>query len=232
MQTAAPEVTSPSEEPEGPLVAAPAQVHEAPREPASRRYVVAAVGDSLTDARSRGGRYLALLRERCPQSVFENFGRGGDMVNMMRRRFESDFTPRVSEFTHLLIFGGVNDLYSDLSAGRTPARVEADLTFMYDAAHAHGLRVVALTVAPWGGFRHYNERRGAATRELNDWIRAARARGAVDHVVDAYALLSCGDPEVLCPEYMRPSRDGLHFGTRGHEVLGEALHRDVFADCL
>lgn len=202
--------------------------------PPRRRYVVAAIGDSLTDSRSpRGGRYLAYLRERCPESRFENFGRGGDMVNQMRRRFVSDVLPRARQLTHILVFGGVNDLYSDVSAGRTVEDIEGDLSFMYEAARERGLGVIALTVAPWGGFtRRYSERRGAATRELNDWIRAAPARGAVDHVVDAYAVLSCGDPERLCPEYAHPVPDGLHFGPRGHEVLGEALHREVFADCL
>ncbi|MCZ7687032.1 MAG: SDR family NAD(P)-dependent oxidoreductase [Sandaracinaceae bacterium] len=203
------------------------------RPPPRRRYVVAAIGDSLTDSRSpRGGRYLAYLRERCPESRFENFGRGGDMVNQMRRRFVSDVLPRARQLTHILVFGGVNDL-SDVSAGRTVEDIEGDLSFMYEAARERGLGVIALTVAPWGGFtRRYSERRGAATRELNDWIRAAPARGAVDHVVDAYAVLSCGDPERLCPEYAHPVPDGLHFGPRGHEVLGEALHREVFADCL
>ncbi len=35
--------------------------------PAGRRYVVAAIGDSLTDTRSGGGKYLKLLGERCPR---------------------------------------------------------------------------------------------------------------------------------------------------------------------
>jgi lysophospholipase L1-like esterase len=232
-------------EPERPIAQAPRDVPPAvaptepeppsdePPPPTRRHYAVAAIGDSLTDARSGGGRYLDYLRQRCPESRFENFGVGGNMVNQMRRRFVSDVLPRADELTHVLVFGGVNDLYSDLTAGRTNDRIEADLAFMYGAARERGLRVIALTVAPWGGFtRHYNERRAGTTRALNDWIRGEHARGAIDHVVDAYALLSCGDPERLCPEHMRPFRDGLHFGARGHEVLGEALYRDVFSDCL
>ena len=202
-----------------------------PPEPARRRYAVAAVGDSLTAARSHGGGYLAYLRERCPESRFEDFGRGGDMVNMMRRRFERDVLPITTELTHVLVFGGVNDLYSDLTAGRTPTNISEDLSAMYAAARERGLGVVALTVAPWGGSRRYNDSRGAATRELNEWIRGTASGRATDHVIDAYTLLSCGDPERLCPAYQRPWRDGLHFGPGGHEVLGEALYREVFADC-
>jgi lysophospholipase L1-like esterase len=194
---------------------------------------VAAIGDSLTDARSHGGKYLDLLRERCPKSRFDNYGKGGQMVNQMRRRFADElFGPGRPAYTHVIVFGGVNDLYSDLTAGRTPAKIEADLTLMYQTARQHGARVVALTVAPWGGFtRYYNASRGAATLELNRWILAQRDAGAVDATVDAYKLLSCGDPERICPTYLPPFTDGLHFGAEGHKKLGEALLDQVFASC-
>ncbi|UQA58329.1 GDSL-type esterase/lipase family protein [Polyangium aurulentum] len=200
-------------------------------------YVVAAVGDSLTDARSNGGKFLDELRKRCPQSRFDNFGKGGDMVNQMRRRFERDVLGAKTSsdkqgYTHLIVFGGVNDLYSDQTALRTPAKIEADLSAMYAAGKARGMRVVALTVAPWGGFQKwYNPSRAGATGELNDWIRGRKAAGEVDAVIDAFALLSCGEPEKLCPAYMEPFKDGLHFGPKGHDKLAEALSRDVFADC-
>src|SRR5437899_2691707 len=54
-----------------------------------RKYAVAALGDSLTDPHSHGGKYLDVLRARCPESFFESWGKGGDMVNMMRRRFKA-----------------------------------------------------------------------------------------------------------------------------------------------
>jgi lysophospholipase L1-like esterase len=195
--------------------------------------VVAAMGDSLTDARSHGGRFLDVLRERCPRSRFDNYGKGGQMVNQMRRRFSDElFAPGKPAYTHVIVFGGVNDLYSDLTAGRTPARVEQDLGLMYQEAHRHGAKVVALTVAPWGGFtRYFNASRGAATLEVNRWILARRDAGEIDAAVDTYALLSCGDPTMLCPKYMTPYRDGLHFGDAGHELLAQALFAQVFANC-
>ena len=103
---------------------------------------VAAMGDSLTDARSNGGKFLALLHDRCPKSRFDNYGKGGQMVNQMRRRFAQDlFAPGKPAYTHVIVFGGVNDLYSDLTAGRTPAKIEQDLTLMYQEARRHGARV-------------------------------------------------------------------------------------------
>jgi lysophospholipase L1-like esterase len=196
------------------------------------RYVVAAVGDSITDARS-GGRYIEYLRKRCPESRFDNYGKGAEMVNQMRRRFARDVLgPSKPKYTHVIVFGGVNDLYSDLTAKRTPAKIEKDLTQMYEMSKERGIEVIAITVAPWGGFsRYYNARRGGTTLEVNRWIGQQQQEGKIDHVVNAYSLLSCGDPEKLCPAFVPPFNDGLHFNAKGHNKLGEALYKDVFADC-
>jgi lysophospholipase L1-like esterase len=204
-----------------------------------RAYVVAAMGDSLTDARSHGGKYLDVLRRHCPESRFDNYGKGGQMVNQMRKRFARDVLgePKVPgadkpRYTHVIVFGGVNDLYSDLTAGRTVAKIEADLGHMYQAAKQRGIRVVALTVSPWGGFSHYyNSSRAATTHELNRWLLARPQAGEVDSVIDTFLLLSCGDPERLCPAFTAPFNDGLHFNEGGHQKVGELLYQHVFADC-
>jgi len=214
------------------LIALPGPALADPPPPTRAPVVVAAMGDSLTDARGSGGKYLALLRTRCPMSRFDNYGVGGQMVNQMRSRFGELFAPGKPAYTHVIVFGGVNDLYSDLTAGRTPAKIERDLRLMYDEAHRHGAKVVAVTVAPWGGFtRYFNASRGAATLEVNRWIFAQRDAGEVDVVVDAYKLLSCGDPTTLCPSYMPPNKDGLHFGDEGHKRLAQALFAQVFSSC-
>jgi lysophospholipase L1-like esterase len=194
---------------------------------------VALVGDSLTDERSHGGGYVRYLAERCPASRFENFARGGAMVNQMRRWFEERVVPAPrGTYTHVMVFGGVNDLYSDETAGRTTAKIEADLAAIYAEAKAGGARVVALTVAPWGGFtRWFTPHRADTTRELNAWILAERASGAVDVTLDAHALLACGDPERLCPRFEAAHSDGLHFGAAGHEALGRALYEAEFETC-
>jgi lysophospholipase L1-like esterase len=196
--------------------------------------LVAAMGDSLTDARSHGGGFLDVLRARCPNSRFDNYGVGGQMVNQMRRRFVDEvFAPGKPAYTHVIVFGGVNDLYSDLTAGRTPAKIEKDLARMYEEAHQRGAKVVAVTVSPWGGFtRYFNASRRAATLEVNRWILAQRDAGAIEFAVDAYRLLSCGESTTtLCPGYMAPYKDGLHFGDEGHKRLGETLLAQVFTSC-
>lgn len=194
------------------------------------------MGDSLTDAKSGGGGYLGYLKKQCPRSRFDNYGKGGQMVNQMRKRFATDVlgegVPDKPAYTHVIVFGGVNDLYSDQTAGRTPEKIEGDLLRMYKAAKGKDMRVIALTVAPWGGFTSYfNDHRSKTTREVNQWILAQPAAKTVDHVIDAFSLLSCGEPDKLCPSVAAPHKDGLHFGAGGHEILGKELHEKVFADC-
>lgn len=144
------------------------------------------------------------------------------MVNQIRGRFEHNVLPILHRYSHVLVFGGVNDLYSDLTAGRTTEKITTDLTRLYTASRLRDVQVIAFTVAPWGGFkRYFNARRGEATLRLNDWIRKQGTLGTVRHVIDSYALLACGD--ALCPEHHEPFRDGIHFGPTGHASLGEAL---------
>jgi lysophospholipase L1-like esterase len=216
-----------------PARAAPERSTSAPSARPRRRYRVAAFGDSITDERSGGGGYLRQLRRACPESQFDNFGRGGDMTNQIRRRFEVVLPSLQAKYDTLLVYGGVNDLYSNLTAGRTNDRIEADLSAVYAAARDKGLFVVAVTVSPWGGFkRHFTADRGRNTRLLNAWILGARTTGLVDLAVDSYPLLSCGNPDEMCRDYQGPGQDGLHPGPRGHELLGQALQEQAFEDCL
>jgi len=238
-----------SRSPEQPLSAAPATASSPPAQPSARapepssaapapsvgaphHYVVAAVGDSITDPRSHGGGYLDYVKQRCPNIEIDNYGRGGTMVNQMRRHFDEEIAASPKRYTHLIVFGGVNDLYSDLTAFRTPEKIETDLSYMYSAGKARGMQVIALTVAPWGGFtRFFNASRADATHSVNSWIRDEPRKGQVDHVVDAYALLSCGDPDTLCDRFFKPFKDGIHFGPDGHRLLGAALYQAAFSDC-
>jgi lysophospholipase L1-like esterase len=185
---------------------------------------ILAIGDSLTDTQSQGGGYLKGWRNRCPDCRFTNIGRGGAMVNQMLWRLRRHLSEFPEHYSHWVVFGGVNDLYSDVTANRTLEKIERDLTEIYQLGHTHASIVIAITVAPWGGFRRwYTEGRGSNTRSLNEWIAQAQKRGVIDIVIDAGASLSCGDPMQLCPDLMAPFRDGLHFGSEGHRRLGESL---------
>ncbi len=201
---------------------------------AKQVYVVAAMGDSLTDPKSQGGKYLTLLASRCPKSRFDSYGKGGNMVNQMRRRFERDvFGEGTGEtrprYTHVIVLGGIGDILSNETAKRSARLVEADLSSMYEMARAHGAKVVALTLPPWGGFKGYDAARHAMSMEVSRFVRAAPGEGLVDHAVDIFPLLSCGDANKLCDDYAW--KDHLHWSPKGHDVVGEALYKDVFSDC-
>lgn len=190
------------------------------------------LGDSLSDEAVGGGGFVKALRERCAGVTFDNRAKGGFMVNQIRKRLEAEVLPEGGRYSHAIVFGGVNDLYSDQSANRTLPRIQSDLTKIYDALKARGTDVIAITVTPWGGFkRWYTPARGESTLALNAWILTKADNGLLAEAVDAYPLLSCGDPERLCPELAAPFKDGLHFGKLGHRKLTEALLAGPFRTC-
>ena len=190
------------------------------------------LGDSLSDEKVGGGGFLRILRERCKQATFDNRAKGGFMTNQMRKRLEAEVLPEGRTYSHAIVFGGVNDLYSDQTANRSLARIEGDLSRIYSALQKQGTRVIGITVTPWGGFkRWYTPERGQNTLALNRWILQQPAAGSLEAAVDAYPLLSCGDPARLCPELSLPFKDGLHFGKGGHERLAKALLEGPFRSC-
>lgn len=208
-------------------------------EKSGKRYSVAAIGDSLTDARSRGGKYLEYLKRRCPESRFDNYGRGGETVLQMRRRFSREVLgiprdrrhPR-PQYGQVIVFGGVNDLLRG-AHGRPARSIITDLDAMYRAAEGAGVSVIGVTLSPWAGYtRYYNAQRAAATGEVNAWIRGQGSAGRLTFVLDSHQLLACGDEGRLCADYeLTWIRDGLHFNQAAHERLGEALISGVFSDC-
>jgi lysophospholipase L1-like esterase len=193
---------------------------------------VLVLGDSLSDEAVGGGGFVKLLRERCRGASFDNRAKGGFMVNQIRKRLETEVLPQGTRYSHAIVFGGVNDLYSDQTANRSLARIQSDLDKIYEALRRRGTDVIAVTVTPWAGFkRWYTPERGQNTLRLNAWILDRAANGVIEDALDAYPLLSCGDPERLCPELSAPFKDGLHFGKLGHEKIAQALLAGPFRAC-
>ncbi|MBL8740554.1 MAG: SGNH/GDSL hydrolase family protein [Myxococcales bacterium] len=197
------------------------------------RYVVGAIGDSLTDEKSHGGQYLEVLRERCPKSTFLGFGKGGNMVNMMRKRFlrdvYADGTPEARKLTHVIILGGLGDILSNETAFRTAKKIGADITTMVGWAHERGAKAYVLKLPPWGKMKAFNAERGAMTREVNAWIDSEVAEKRIDATFDTRAVLACGNVDVLCDE--NAWKDGIHWSEKGQRAIGDALHKALFSDC-
>ena len=190
------------------------------------------LGDSLTDEKVGGGGFVKILREQCSQVSFDNRAKGGFRVNQIKKRLETEVLPEGRHYSHAIVFGGVNDLYSDQTANRSLVRIEGDLTRIYSALRERGTSVIAITVTPWGGFkRWFTPERSQNTQTLNGWILAQPSANAIASALDAYPLLSCGEPERLCPELAAPYKDGLHFGKLGHQKLAKALLNGPFQSC-
>ena len=146
------------------------------------------------------------------------------MVNQMVSQLKRHLAESTETYSHWVVFGGVNDLYSELTAKRTLSRIEHDLSTIYALGHARRSAVIAISVAPWSAFRRwYTEERGANTAKLNQWMREQKMSGAIDFFVDSAPPLTCGNPGELCKELAKPFHDGLHFGSEGHRKLGAAL---------
>lgn len=218
-----------------PAAAAPSA--SGPRAP--RRYVLAAIGDSLTDPKSHGGKYLDVLRERCPKSSFTSFGKGGNMVNMMRKRFlrdvygegEAGDAPKSAppRYTHVLILGGLGDIGSNETAGRNADKIEKDILEMVEMSRKRGAQAVVLTIPPWKGHGWYNPVRAQMARDVNERIVSAARAKRIDGFFDTRPSLSCGNPERLCEGL--GWADDIHWSEKGHRAMGEALHAAMFSDC-
>lgn len=198
--------------------------------PEKRSYVVAAIGDSLTDPKSGGGGYLTYLQARCPTSRFDSWGKGGNMVSQMRARFARDVLGEGGDgtrphYTHVIVLGGIADIGSNETAGRTVAKIQSDLRAMYQMAHARSAVVVALTIPPWGKYTTYDDEKHRMMLEMNAWLRGVPE--PVDHVVDVFPKLVC-DGRDLCPEYVS---DSIHWNKRAHELVGAMLLQQIFSDC-
>jgi lysophospholipase L1-like esterase len=197
------------------------------------------MGDSLTDPRSQGGKYLDVLRERCPKSSFTSFGKGGNMVNMMRKRFLRDVYGEGEEasapksapakYTHVLILGGLGDIGSNETAFRTAAKIEKDILEMVEMARTRGAQAIVLTIPPWKGHSWYNAERAQMARDVNEWVVSAAKAKQIDGWFDTRPSLSCGDPERLCEGL--GWADNIHWSEKGHRAMGEALHTAMFSDC-
>lgn len=203
-----------------------------------RRYVVAAMGDSLTDTRVGGGRYLEFLRHRCPDSQFDAYGVGGQRTDHMRWRLTADLFgegpwqsgPKPA-YTHVIILGGVNDLVaSPRGYGRTDS-IRQNLSTMWRMARERGLSVIAMTVPPWTAPGPVRDLRMDATTRLNEWMVVEQQEGRVDAVVDIHERLLNAEAQSLRLEYRRYPSDFIHWSEQGHRVVGEALFEEVFSDC-
>ncbi len=143
------------------------------------------IGDSLTshthDQRSMTNRLMDQLG-RSWRIV--NKGTGGNLTAQMVTRFAADVTALAKAGDYVVIWGGVNDAINDVLATTT----EANLQTMYTAAAAAGMKVIALTIAPWKNYSSWSADRQTRTDAVNAWIMSGTPTG-VTTKVDMFTLM-------------------------------------------
>ncbi|MBC2879059.1 MULTISPECIES: SGNH/GDSL hydrolase family protein [Streptomyces] len=202
---------------------------------------VVALGDSITDGErstpDANGRWPDLLSRRLraqhtvPAYGVLNSGISGNRVVDDRyqgsgpsttlsgvsagHRLERDVLAQ-SQARTVIVFEGVNDI----RAGTTATQVIAALRSIAERAHERGLRVIAATIAPCGGFYDCTATADAQRTAINRHIR--QNGGVYDAVFDFDAAVR--DPQH--PERMLPRFDGgdhLHPNDAGMKAFADAV---------
>ena len=204
-------------------------------EPAS--VTIAALGDSLTRGFQPYGPYgslgqgvpytdfldnmIAAELSRRSEGRLEvrivNLGINGDTTGGMLGRFDGQVSPL--EPDHVIVLGGINDLYTGIS----PGSVRANLAGLYEKTRRIGATPIACTLTPVLGF----DLLIPLIRGLNEMIRAGcREEGIL--LADLHAGMSDGEGRLI-EAY---SGDGVHLNGAGYERMASVVFEDAVRGIL
>jgi lysophospholipase L1-like esterase len=154
-------------------------------------------------------------------------------------RFDRDVlsTPGIKT---VILFEGVNDLgvsygrvegllaelFKSLATGNkaTAESMIAGYRQLISRAHARGLKVLAATIAPYGGAFYYSEEGEAVRQAINTWIRTG---GEVDGVLDFDAVIRDPDAPTRMKEGLH-SGDHLHGSDAGYAAMAASVDLSLF----
>ncbi|UXY30735.1 SGNH/GDSL hydrolase family protein [Streptomyces sp. HUAS TT20] len=194
---------------------------------------VVAFGDSLTD----GNGSTADANHRWPDRLAERLqGRrlgvlnAGIAGNRLLRdgvgpsalsRLDADALSRAG-VRALIVLEGINDIKGTPEASDPDAFVDAYREIV-TRAHAHGIRVVGVTLTPYAGYSAFTAAREAVRQKVNALIRAG---GVFDAVADFDAVVrDPASPERIRPDY--DPGDHLHFNDAGMRALADTVEPAV-----
>lgn len=158
----------------------------------------------------RESQYAWWLTQAHPEWEVLNRGVNGERSDQIRVRFERDVLLGSPDI--VIIIAGVNDIYQ----GRPSLAVTNELSAMYRAASASGIRVVAGTILP---FNTASEDQNRRMREVNEWIRRFAERDGKLEFVDTRAAVCAPD----APDRLASSPDELHPSPDGYRLMAAAL---------
>ncbi|WP_420140477.1 SGNH/GDSL hydrolase family protein [Sphingomonas sp.] len=209
-----------------------------------RAAAIITLGDSITDGRGSttdgNDRWPDLLADRLQDSPktralsVVNVGIGGNRLLLdgigpnALARFDRDVLARPG-VKAVIVLEGVNDL-GTLTRERAATRDEhraligrmiAGYRQIIARAHAHGVRVIGVTIMPYMGMDYYHpDAANEADRQaVNAWIRTS---GAFDAVADLDAATrDPARPDRLLPAY--DSGDHIHPSPAGFKAMAAAI---------
>ncbi|TWV44536.1 SGNH/GDSL hydrolase family protein [Streptomyces misionensis] len=194
---------------------------------------VVAFGDSLTDGTGStpdtNRRWPDRLAARLSGTGVLNAGIGGNRLlrdgagPSALTRLDTDALSRTGARI-LVVFEGINDI-KGLPPANDPAAYADAYRTIVGRAHAHGIRVVGVTLTPFNGFAAYTVAREEVRQRVNAFIRTG---GAFDAVADADAAVrDPADPTRIRPAY--DPGDHLHFTDAGMAAVAETVRRTLTA---
>lgn len=194
---------------------------------------VAILGNSITDGRGSVTDHNTRWTDYLAQTLQEsndgknigilNLGIGGNCIirGGLGPTALSRFTPdilRQSGVKSVIIYEGVNDIGTskDGYTEHTAAELIEALKSMAGEAHAHGLKVYAATITPFGkSFYDKGFFREAERQTVNEWIRTAKC---FDGVIDFDSIVSDpSDKHSLKSDFQS---DWLHLNPVGYKAMG------------
>ncbi|MFF7749537.1 SGNH/GDSL hydrolase family protein [Streptomyces sp. NPDC007971] len=190
---------------------------------------VVAFGDSLTDgtgstpdtnhrwpdrlAQRLSGARLGVLNAGIAGNRLLRDGTGPSALN----RLDADALDRAGVRV-LVVLEGINDIKGSPEA-TDPAAFATAYRTLVARAHARGIRVVGVTLTPYGGYSGYTPAREAVRQQVNAFIRTG---GAFDAVADADAAVrDPAAPERILPGY--DPGDHLHFNDAGMRAVADTV---------
>ena len=199
--------------------------------------IVVAYGDSITDnvgcadnaepTCSWGTTLAHRLAAAGMSHVVLNQGIGGNQIffkggsDSAQTRFDRDVLA-VPGVRYVVMLEGVNDIRPRMNA--EPEKLIDSYRQIIARAHEHDIKVVGMTVLPFGGHRKFTADAEAVRVRLNDWIRTS---GNFDAVVDlAKVIADDGDATRMRSAY--DSGDHLHPNAAGETAMGKAIPVEFF----
>lgn len=145
-------------------------------------------------------------------------------------RFDRDVLS-LAGVKYLILLEGINDIGTAFRPGGPGYPLSADdLIVAYkqlgERAHAHGIKVFAATLTPYGGAGYASPQGEAIRKAFNAWIRTNKELdGSIDF---EKAARDSANPDTFSST--ADSGDHLHPKDAGYKSMGDAIDLSLFAD--